>query len=475
MSLSARIFVVYLLFVAFCSYFVLRTVMDEIRPGVRQSTEETLVDTANLLAEFLREPLMENQLQSPRIREILKAYGQRQPNANIWGVNKLQVNHRIYVTDNRGIVVLDSSDIAVGQDYSRWNDVHLTLQGKYGARSTLETLGDESSSIMYVAAPIIHAGKIIGVVSVAKPNRSLQPYIDRTQRRLGFLGAGLILLGLISGAIFSWWFSRELRRLREYAFNVSQGQRAILTPGLIHSGELGQLAKALESMRNQLDGKAYIEQYVQTLTHELKSPLAGIRAASELLQSPMSEAQQQKFLANIESESLRLQQLIERLLNLALVEQQQSLQAPQKILLKPLIESLLDTRSARVIKQSIQLQLMLDEHAEIYGEKFLIEQALLNLLDNALDFTPAGGTIQVTTLLTDKAWTITVTNQGEPVPDFAIPRLTERFFSLPRPDTGRKSTGLGLSFVQEVMNLHQGELQLQNTQNGVSASLRFPH
>lgn len=475
MSLSARIFVAYLLFVAFCSYFVLRTVMDEIRPGVRQSTEETLVDTANLLAEFLREPLMENQLQSPRIREILKAYGQRQPNANIWGVNKLQVNHRIYVTDNKGIVVLDSSDIAVGQDYSRWNDVHLTLQGKYGARSTLETVGDESSSIMYVAAPIIHAGQIIGVVSVAKPNRSLQPYIDRTQRRLGFLGAGLILLGLISGAIFSWWFSRELRRLREYAFNVSQGQRAILTPGLIHSGELGQLAKALESMRNQLDGKAYIEQYVQTLTHELKSPLAGIRAASELLQSPMSEAQQQKFLANIESESLRLQQLIERLLNLALVEQQQSLQAPQKMLLKPLIESLLHTRSARVIKQNIQLQLMLDENAEIYGEKFLIEQALLNLLDNALDFTPAGGTIRVTTLLTDKAWTITVTNQGEPVPDFAIPRLTERFFSLPRPDTGRKSTGLGLSFVQEVMNLHQGELQLQNTQDGVNASLRFPH
>ncbi|PUA29101.1 MAG: two-component system sensor histidine kinase CreC [Cellvibrio sp. 79] len=474
MSLSARIFIVYLIFVAFCSYFVLRTVMDEIRPGVRQSTEETLVDTANLLAEFLREPLLENQLQSPRIREILKAYGQRQPNANIWGVNKLQVNHRIYVTDNKGIVLLDSSDIAAGQDYSRWNDVHLTLQGKYGARSTQETLGDESSSIMYVAAPIMHAGKIIGVVSVAKPNRSLQPYIDRTQRRLGLLGAGLILSGLISGAVFSWWFSRELRRLREYALNVSQGQRAILTPGLIHSGELGQLAKALESMRNQLDGKTYIEQYVQTLTHELKSPLAGIRAASELLQSPMSESQQQKFLANIESESLRLQQLIERLLNLALVEQQQSLQAPHNMSLKPLIESLVDTRSARIARKDIRLQLTLDNDAEIYGEKFLIEQALLNLIDNALDFTPAGGTIQIITLLTDETCTITVINQGEPVPDFAVPRLTERFFSLPRPDTGRKSTGLGLSFVQEVMKLHQGELQLQNTQDGVSASLRFP-
>lgn len=474
MSLSARIFIVYLLFIALCSYFVLRTVMDEIRPGVRQSTEETLVDTANLLAEFLREPLLENQLQSPRIREILQAYGQRQPNARIWGVDKLQVNHRIYVTDSKGTVLLDSANIAEGQDYSRWNDVYLTLRGKYGARSTLETQGDESSSIMYVAAPITHAGNIIGVVSVAKPNRSLQPYIDRTQRRLGLLGAGLILLGLISGAVFSWWLSRALRRLREYALDVSQGKRAVLVPDLIQSGELEQLAKALESMRNQLDGKAYIEQYVQTLTHELKSPLAGIRASSELLQSPMSEEHRQKFLANIDSESLRLQHLIERLLNLALVEQQQSLQSPQKILLQPLIESLLDTRAARITRQHIQLQLTLDKNAEIYGEKFLIEQALLNLLDNALDFTFDNGQIHVDTYATNNGWTVAVTNQGEPVPEFAMARLTERFFSLPRPLTGQKSTGLGLSFVMEVMKLHRGELQLENTPEGVSAKLSFP-
>lgn len=474
MSLSARIFIVYLVFVSLCSYFVLRTVMEEIRPGVRQSTEETLVDTANLLAEFLREPLLTKQLQSPHIRALLNAYGQRQPNATIWGVDKLQVNHRIYVTDNKGMVLLDSANIAEGQDYSRWNDVYLTLQGKYGARSSLETPGDESSSIMYVATPITDSGNIIGVVSVAKPNRSLQPYIDRTQRRLGLLGAGLILLGLISGALFSWWFSRELRRLREYALNVSQGQRAVLTPGLINSGELGQLARALESMRNQLDGKAYIEHYIQTLTHELKSPLAGIRAASELLQSPMSDEQRQKFIANIDSESLRLQQLIERLLNLALVEQQQSLHSPQTILLKPLLDSLIDTLAARITQQQIQLHLQLDDSAAIYGEKFLIEQALLNLLDNALDFTPSAGQIEIAIQQKDSHWIISITNQGEPIPDFAMARLTEKFYSLPRPATGRKSTGLGLSFVQEVMKLHQGELQLHNTPAGVTAQLRFP-
>ena len=479
MSLSLRIFIVYMLFVSLCSYFVLRTVMDEIRPGVRQTTEETLVDTANLLAEFLREPLLKNQLQSDGIKNILSAYGERQPDATIWGMKKMQVNHRIYVTNDRGIVLLDSQNIAVGQDYSRWNDVYLTLQGKYGARSSQEFEDDDVSSVMYVAAPIKHEGKIIGVVSVAKPNRTLQPYIDRTEQRLGLLGAGLILLGLVTGALFSWWFSREMRRLRDYALRVSQGQRAILPQSLIASGELHQLASALESMRTELDGKAYVEHYVQTLTHELKSPLAGIRAATELLQTPLlqsadADEQRQKFIRTIDSESLRLQRLIERLLDLARVEQQQALHDPKPVAVNNVLDELIQTQSARIAQQTIQIHTDYAPDSQVMGEYFLVQQALANLLDNALEFTPAGGNIWLRTKKKEGVFEISVINQGEPIPEFAFPRLTERFFSLPRPATGKKSTGLGLSFVQEVMNLHGGNLRLDNSPEGVNARLIFP-
>lgn len=479
MSLSLRIFIIYMLFVALCSYFVLRTVMEEIRPGVRQSTEETLVDTANLLAEFLREPMLNNKINNEFYADIFRAYGQRTPNASIWGVNKFAVNHRIYVTDKNGIVLLDSKNIAVGQNYSQWNDVYLTLQGKYGARSSHEIEGDESSSIMYVAAPIKEGDEIIGVVSVAKPNRSVQPFIDRTQRRLGVLGGGLILLGLLSGAIFSWWLSRELRKLREYAVNVSQGERAIIPESKIASGELRQLAHALESMRSELDGKAYIERYVQTLAHELKSPLAGIRAATELLQSPLlqtpqSDEQRQRFINNIDSESLRLQQLIERLLNLALVEQQQTLHDPKPIDLNLLLDELLDNQMARITQQQLQIKKDYTPGAIVSGELFLLRQAINNLLDNALDFTPQAGVIVLRTRKENGQLSVSITNQGDPIPDFAFTRLTERFFSLPRPATGKKSTGLGLNFVQEVVALHNGGLELHNTPEGVAAILNFP-
>jgi two-component system sensor histidine kinase CreC len=472
MPLGIRIFLVYFLFVGLAGWFVLSTVMEEIRPGVRQSTEETLVDTANLLAEILRDDLRAGTLTQGRLPELLRAYGQRQPEADIWGVRKNRVNHRIYVTDAHGVVLLDSSGAAVGQDYSRWNDVYRTLRGQYGARSTREDPNDPESSVMYVAAPIRDGERIIGVVSVAKPNASLQPYIERSQTRLTWLGAGLIGLGLLVGGLLSWWLSRSLRRLRDYAQAVSEGRRAELPH--MSGGELSQLATAVERMRTQLEGKAYVERYVHTLTHELKSPLAAIRGAVELLESEMPAEQRQRFVANIGNEGARLEQLIERLLNLARVEQRQGLEERVPVPLRELAEELLQARAARIQAAGLRVENRVAPGLCALGERFLLSQALANLLDNALDFTPAGGLLRLDAERRGAWLELRLFNQGEPIPEFALPRLTERFYSLPRPATGRKSTGLGLNFVQEVAGLHGGELQVCNQGDGVQACLRLP-
>ncbi|VVO02535.1 two-component system sensor histidine kinase CreC [Pseudomonas fluorescens] len=472
MPLGIRIFLVYLLFISFTGYFVLSTVMQEIRPGVRQSTEETLVDTANLMAEILRDDLKSGTLAQSRWPDLLKAYGERQPAATIWGLPKNQVNHRIYVTDAQGIVLLDSSGVAVGQDYSRWNDVYLTLRGEYGARSTRNDPADPDSSVMHVGAPIRDNGQIIGAVTVAKPNSSLQPYVDRTERRLLWYGAGLIGLGLLFGAALSWWLSAALRRLTAYAQAVSEGRRAELPQ--YRGGELEQLATAVEHMRTQLEGKAYVERYVHTLTHELKSPLAAIRGAAELLQDEMSLAQRQRFVSNINCESARMQQLIERLLNLALVEQRQGLEERVAVPLVPLLEELLSARSARIERKHLQVEQQVASRLSLSGEPFLLRQALANLLENALDFIPSHGVLRFSAEQVGEQIELKLFNQADPIPDYALPRLSERFYSLARPDSGRKSTGLGLNFVEEVVQLHGGELHIGNVPGGVEVTLRLP-
>ncbi|MCS4262710.1 two-component system sensor histidine kinase CreC [Pseudomonas protegens] len=472
MTLGLRIFLVYLLFISLTGYFVLSTVMKEIRPGVRQSTEETLVDTANLLAEILRDDFKAGTLSENRWPQLLRAYGERQPAATIWGLPKNQVNHRIYVTDAKGIVVLDSSGLAVGQDYSRWNDVYLTLRGQYGARSSRSLADDPNSSVMHVGAPIRDNGQIIGVVTVAKPNSSLQPYVDRTERRLLWYGAGLIAMGLLFGALLSWWLSAALRRMTAYALAVSEGRRAELPH--YRGGEMEQLATAVEHMRTQLEGKAYVERYVHTLTHELKSPLAAIRGAAELLQGEMPLEQRQRFVGNIDSESARMQQLIERLLNLAQVEQRQGLEERVNVPLAPLCKELLNSQHGRIEGKQLQVELQVPADLAWSGEPFLLRQALGNLLTNALDFSPVGGLLRCSAQPVEEGVELVLFNQGEPIPDYALPRLCERFYSLPRPDSGRKSTGLGLNFVEEVVQLHGGRMRIDNVPGGVQVTLRLP-
>lgn len=472
MPLGIRIFLAYFLFVGLTAWFVLSTVMEEIRPGVRQSTEETLVDTANLLAEIVRDQVRDGTLAQSELPRVLQAYGVRRPGAEIWGLRKNSVNHRIYITDAQGKVLLDSSGQAVGQDYSRWNDVYLTLQGRYGARSTREVPDDPNTSVMYVGAPILDDGRIIGVVTVAKPNATLQPYIERSERRLQRLGVGLLVLGLVIGGLLSWWLSKALRRLTAYAQAVSEGQRASLPA--YRGGEFAKLAGAVERMRTQLEGKAYVERYVHTLTHELKSPLAAIRGAAELLQGDMPEQQRQHFLSNIDTESARIQQLIERLLNLAQVEQRQALEAPQPVPLAALADEVLRAQAARIHSAGLNVELRIDPDLAAHGEPFLLRQALANLLDNALDFTPPGGALRVGAERLGSRLVLRLFNQGPAIPDYALPRLTERFYSLPRPGNARKSSGLGLNFVAEVMELHGGRLHIENVDQGVQVSLELP-
>lgn len=473
MALAKRIFLFYFLFVALSGYFMVNLFSNQIYPSVRQITEETLVDTANLLAELVSDDMQQGKINQAYLQQSLTAYQQRQPNASIWGINKDSVALRIYITDKKGIVLFDSTGKDVGKDYSNWRDVYLTLRGTYGARTSQETPQDETSNIMYVAAPIKHDHQVIGVLTVGKPNITATPYINKAQSRLLFFGVVLLIAGLAVGALLSWWLGASLHRLTLYAKAVSKGERTKIPQ--FYGGELSQLASALDKMRTELDGKNYVERYVHTLTHELKSPLAAIRGAAELLQQEMPTEKRVHFLKNIDSESERLQKLADRLLNLSMVEQRQTLQDITTIQLLPLVQKLLSGKSSQITQQQVKVEVDIPSDTNIQGEQFLLEQALSNIIDNALDFTIKGGLLQITSAIHNQTLEINFYNQSTAIPDYALTRLCERFYSLPRPHTGRKSTGLGLNFVQEVIALHQGQLSIKNHQEGVLVTLTFPY
>jgi two-component system sensor histidine kinase CreC len=454
----------YFLIVGLAAYLLLNTFTAQLRPGMRQSMEEMMVDTANLLAEVVERDVLNLSIDNSEFARSMRDFLGRKLNANIWNLKKTDTSLRVYVTDTQGRVIYDSDGRDLGADYSQWRDVYLTLRGEYGARSTIANPGDDLSTVMHVAAPIRHNDQIIGVLTVAKPNISVQPFIETGRQKMTRVSLLLFAASLLLGLFFSYWFTQSIRKLVRYAQKVSRGERASLP--VIRESELAELGNAVERMRQELEGKNYVENYIHTLTHEMKSPLSAIKGAAELMQEDMLPAERDKFLRNILSETDRLQDFVKRMLDLAMIEKRQTLQDVSTVNLAELAAGVAAGKEPAIKAKGLSVKIDVPVSLQVQGERFLLQQALINLIDNAIDFSSQGGVIEITGHASGDNCEIDVIDSGPGIPPFATERVFERFYSLPRPDSGKKSTGLGLSFVREVMMLHHGVITLHNRSSG---------
>ncbi len=467
MRIGLRILLGYFLIVGLAAWFLLNVFVEEVRPGVKATLEDTLHDTASLLAVLVADDVKAGKFDGSALLARVRAYAAASVPEN---GGQPRLGYRIYVTDARGMVLFDSDGRAAGQDYSRWNDVFLTLQGKYGTRSTRADPADAASVVMHVAAPVRDGGRIIGVLTVAKPFATVQPFVKRSQRNILEGGALLTGLSLLIGAALAWSLTRSLGKLSAYAATVEAGGKAAL-PAL-GNNEIGRLGRALEAMRVRLEGKQYAEQLMHTLAHELKSPIAAIQGSAELLREDMPADQRAHFLGNILEQNTRQKQLIERLLALVQVEQQQQLDAPAPIALRTLLAQVEADSAARLARRGQALTVDAPELV-LRGDALLLRQAVGNLVDNAADFAPHGSEIALRAERDGDELVLTVRDRGDGIPEFARARLFERFYSLPRPD-GARSTGLGLTFVREVAMLHGGSAAVANDPaGGACATLRL--
>ncbi len=474
MRLGLRLFLGFFLIVGLAAFFVMRVFVNEVKPGVRQAMESTLVDAANVLAVMAADDLKSGHIADGQFVRDLALAQRRELNATVWQFPKRSIDYRISITDARGIVVYDSMGRDVGRDNSKWNDVYRTLRGEYGARSSPATPGDEDHTVMHVAAPIRDGGELIGVLTLSQPNETFEPFIAASQRNIMRRGGWLIGLSALIGLLMTWWLMRGINRLNRYAQAVSAGERVPPLPA--RRDEIGDLGRAVETMRRKLEGKAYVEQYVQSLTHEMKSPLAAIRGAAELLQEPLPEVDRQRFANNIRTQEQRLTETIDKLLALAEVEQHGWLQTIEPVSIAALLAQAGESVTAKLAADGLTLTMGVhDPQATVQGDAYLLRQAVSNLLDNAIAFSPSGGTISLSSSAGDGNIEIRVADQGPGIPDYAQERVFERFYSLARPSTGLRSSGLGLPFVREVARLHGGEAELASLDGGGAlATLRLP-
>ena len=531
MSIFVRLFLVYGLALTLGGALLLRDVQQQIRPGMKEVLEDTLADNAQALAAALAPALEHGDIQNPAWQAQLRARLARPQDIHIHQHHKTANRQQLIITDSAGIVLFHSEAAETGKDYSRWNDILRTLRGEYGARSTQNT--------MYIAAPV-HAtdGRLLGVVSLGKPSADLIPYQQRTEHDLRqsgllYLGATLALIALLT-----LWIRRSINLVRRYATAHAPIPPA---PRFHLASELNRLTDAIGNMRRELEDRAYITRYIETLTHELKSPLTAISASAELLQDDLPAADRARFAANIAQQSNRLHELVRRLLELSRLEKDPLNKQPLDI--ATLWHKLVHAQQARLAQKRLSLHENITEEKApsswplptrapggknwgggskkeavdapmhnvdtagkatfpeedgrgqeqpatvrennqpitanapskppltLRADPFWLEQTLANLLENAIRAAPEGSTLTFTVAQSRSHTTLSLHNRtAAPIPDYALPRLFERYYTLNR----KENSGLGLTLVAETMYRHGGSATAENHADGLRITLRFP-
>ncbi len=436
-----------------------------------QATEEGMIDTAamagNFYARLASETGNDPAQTSARLGRYLADFeSYRSAKARLFGFTPEEADTRLIFYDRAGRVVYDTLALArVGHDDSQELEVRLALAGRYGSRWQLDR--PHKRVLIYSTLPVWQAnGRLIGAVSVVKPTTRLVHFIVRTLKELLLPITGAVVLAAALAYLLSAYLTRIVRSLGTQAERIAAGESGVRLETWTRS-ELGALARAVERMRRKLEGKAYVEETVTNLSHELKTPLAAIRGAAELLEDgavndPVACA---RFLGNIQQETARLNGIVDGLLQLARLDSAPAADpaAPPLDLADAVRRIITQTYAGRAADAGVRFTWAAPEiplPCRIAEEPF--RQLVGNLLDNALHFTPAGGAVHLELtreIPTGEFARLTVRDDGQGIEPEILPKVFERFFTTGNPRTGTRGTGLGLALVKSVAQTARGSVE----------------
>ncbi len=262
----------------------------------------------------------------------------------------------------------------------------------------------------------------------------------------------LRLAAAFAAALIGRAIAAPIEALSAFSARVSDGERTAAPPP-VFGRELTHLSRSLDSMRRQLEGRPFVEAFAADLSHELKNPVAAIRASAEVLEeSALDEpVEARRFVARIREAAERIERLLGELLGLARIE------ARGVEALEPVDLSKLAQRGVEALgDMSSRVELDVSRDVLVRGDASWLARAIANLLDNALVHSEGGKvTLSVRRLTTSVE--ISVENEGQ-ISKHVQSRLFRRFVTT-RPDRG--GTGLGLAIVRAVAEAHGGRAELR--------------
>ncbi len=420
---------------------------------------------------------------------------------------------RIRVLDERGVVLVDSAGGDEGRDLSEEAAVAAALRGE---QQTYQRMTD-GEDWLFVSVPVLVEepapsaaspsveGRMAGVVYLGQPLRDVAAVLSDLRWRLLLAATVALPLSALMGLALARTIARPVRALTVAAGRLADGdfEYPLHTTG---QDELGQLSRTFIAMRDRLRAVERMRaQFVTDVSHELRTPLTAVKGSVETLRDgavddPMVR---ERFLASIESETDRLIRLVNDLLILSRADAQALTLRRRPVDLRTVVRSTIEKLTPHLVGKGLHLTVELpDIPLTASADPDRVEQVLVNLLDNALKHTPAGGKVTIVGYglrveggrtepltssppLPDGGWAIlSVADTGEGIPAADLPHVFERFYRADRSRSReRGGSGLGLSIAKALVEAHGGCIWLESTsradgagggESGTTASFALP-
>ncbi|MBT9160711.1 MAG: HAMP domain-containing sensor histidine kinase [Dehalococcoidia bacterium] len=344
-----------------------------------------------------------------------------------------------------------------------------------GRFETIRKRGHEALRLYTVPVRDPTIGDIIAFVQTGDSLVAIAEAQNKLWRYTIVVGIGGSAVALTAGSMVFRRGFRPLDKILKMVREIGGKDLAIRIPEEPRPQELQQLADTLNSMMQRLHAAFTTrETFFASVSHDLRTPLTVLQGQIDiLLMQPSLDLEVRQRLSAMAREVRRLSRMTN---NLLLSVQMEAIPAfiGGEVDLKELLEEI--AREARVLAQGLHFSVSIPEIMVIAGDYDLLKQMLLNVVDNAIKFTPQTGSVTVGLSQVGEWAAITVSDTGRGMPPEKLVRLAEPVnrTGMPR-KPGGQGTGLGLTIVKQIVDLHGGEMEIQSQEgSGTTVAIRLP-
>jgi signal transduction histidine kinase len=326
--------------------------------------------------------------------------------------------------------------------------LHMALLNEHGHVIFASGPSPTEPGTVSATEPIHAQGRRVGSVRVVKPTVVIRGLLADFAPTILIISTVLGAVAAAAAAVIGRAIATPIEALTDFAVRVSEGERRALPPPA-HGREVQRLSRAVDSMRRELEGRPFVETFSADLSHELKNPVAAIRASAEVLaDGALAEPEEaERFVKRIQEAVQRIELLLGDLLSLARIEAR-GVENAQLLDLRALAENV----AARARERGTPVELVAAEAVQARGDEAWLTRALDNLVDNAANHGERGAPIHIDVGRAKGSAIVDVRSRGE-IAKHVQGRMFRRFVTT-RADRG--GSGLGLAIVRAVAEAHSG-------------------